>query len=320
MSLSGFSKFLLLASVAVLGGVIWGHTAARQGSQADEECILCHVDSYNRPLRERFIHAPFFERQCAVCHLSGDSGRAAEEESPGGASITGTLVDQSVMWRKQTNYGGTHPSIEQQVLLDGLDSSAAYRFRISVAADRSGPFAGGRWLGLRASELRMNENRIVPITRQNFGDLENDMATLAVNAVGGGTIVVSWDMKRPLVSRLELQKLEGQEIFSADSAPQAADSGQHPQLRSAEDVAITVCYQCHSENDLGTSHPVRLYGGKGVVIPEELPTVDGMLTCVTCHDPHGAAGEMLVRETIKTKLCVACHYAFKNSSPSTMFR
>ena len=91
-------------------------------------------------------------------------------------------------------------------------------------------------------------------------------------------------------------------------------------MRDPEDLAISVCYQCHSESTLGTSHPVRLYGGRDVRIPEELPTVDGMLTCVTCHDPHGAPGKMLVRETIKTKLCVACHYKYKNSSPSTMFQ
>jgi predicted CXXCH cytochrome family protein len=140
----------------------------------------------------------------------------------------------------------------------------------------------------------------------------------------GDTIFISWKTSQPLYGWVELQELEGLNLSDlseseSDRTRPVDETSPHPDLRSPEDLAITVCYQCHPDTALGNSHPVRLFGGRDVRIPLDLPTVDGMLTCVTCHNPHGSEGKMLVRETIKTKLCVACHFKYKNSSPSTMF-
>ena len=174
-----------LPALLLLAGVLFGAFSAStwvlpEEKSEDDQCIRCHVDTFNQGLTQKFTHPPFFEKQCRRCHLAGGSGRQGRTEG---------------------------------------------------------------------------------------------------------------------------------------------EMGSHPPLREPQELTIELCLSCHSDTNLGTSHPVRLYARRGnTIIPEELPTIeDGMMTCVTCHSPHGAPASQLVREIVKTKLCVTCHIRFKNSSPATMF-
>ncbi|SHJ27409.1 doubled CXXCH domain-containing protein [Malonomonas rubra DSM 5091] len=287
-------------------------TVAQQADAQDEQCIRCHVEIYNDALRQQVIHPPVFERQCSICHRAGDAEWSAQSES---LPQTGLLVDQQPLWRKRQSFAGDISGYDHLVTLAGLQPSALYRFRLQLGEQPGEPFAASSWLGLRLAELTEYPEMLV--TDGLSGVVGANIAALKIQLVSADTAVVSWQTAQPYYSWLELELLEEAEVIEA-----SAEDGQqtHPPLRSPEEQAITVCYQCHSEADLGTSHPVRLYSGRDVRIPETLPTVEGMLTCVTCHDPHGGPGEMLVRTQIKTQLCVTCHYKYKNSSPSTMFR
>jgi predicted CXXCH cytochrome family protein len=69
---------------------------------------------------------------------------------------------------------------------------------------------------------------------------------------------------------------------------------------------IDVCGKCHP---LGASHPVGVRSnGISVRIPSGLPTIrGGMITCVTCHFPHGGDKRYFVRLEGTKDLCVSCH-------------
>ena len=320
MVLKSLTRFLLLSLISVLGLVIGAHTASPQKSLLSDQCIMCHVESYSSPLQLSNIHQPFFERKCPICHMP--EGAESVVTSTGDRNqLTGGVVTQVPLWRKQQVFGGELSTVQHQVTLRGLDRGVDYRFRLVMTDQQSSVVARTLWLGFRPKEFQPSETRIIYVSDELSGNVGDDMEQLILTALDTDTMLVSWDTRRPLFSQLELQKLEGQDLpLDVSVLNEKKQSDQHPQLRSPEDLAIEACYQCHPESTLGTSHPVKLYGGKDVLIPDELPTVDGMLTCVTCHDPHGADGKMLVREIIKTKLCVTCHYKFKNSSPSTMFQ
>ncbi|WP_169513270.1 cytochrome c3 family protein [Geopsychrobacter electrodiphilus] len=274
------------------------------------------------------IHTPFWERRCVVCHLEDGVSWSAGRSVAAKASINGKLVDQGDMWRKLQTYSqSAGPVMDHLIKIPDLEISAAYRLRIVVSSqDRT---AGGKnhqslWLGLKPNEISEPGGAAQLRTRDGLTSSISAFVKEITLARKNSTIEASWATAQPLYGWVELQPLAGLSLTKLDvnpstSADLSATRKQHSLLRNSEDLAINACYQCHPESSLGTSHPVRLYGGKDVRIPEELPTVNGMLTCVTCHDPHGSAGKMLVRETIKTKLCVACHYIFKNSSKSTMF-
>ena len=77
-------------------------------------------------------------------------------------------------------------------------------------------------------------------------------------------------------------------------------------LAPASFSRIDACVKCHSQ---GASHPVGIRSmGPKTKIPSELPTIEGgMITCVTCHYPHGGNKKHFARLDSERDLCIKCH-------------
>lgn len=96
------------------------------------------------------------------------------------------------------------------------------------------------------------------------------------------------------------------------------------------DDIVTLCYECHTEESLGRSHPVNVPPKDNMRIPEDLHLDEYMnITCATCHQPHGDAytrlkpadyvspvktsreriyrSYYLRRTNIQNALCHSCH-------------
>jgi predicted CXXCH cytochrome family protein len=69
---------------------------------------------------------------------------------------------------------------------------------------------------------------------------------------------------------------------------------------------IDICYKCHPHD---SSHPVGVKAiSPKIRTPEGLPTIeDGIITCVTCHKPHGGERVHYNRFDFKKDLCMRCH-------------
>ena len=295
-------------------------------SQLNDQCVMCHVNTYNEGMAQKYKHQPFFERQYVHCHVVEDAQQALaamQEALP----VTGEVVSQETVWAKRTVLPGTaEPSRTHMAVVQRLDSNAEYRFRIVLNQDndRQGSSAvPSLWLGLRPAEVAASNapggpTEVTDLTKKTSGMI----SSLELYQEGGSTVFFSWQTDSPLFSWLELENVESSVTATSDATQSAeAETPAHPKLRDPEDLTIEVCYTCHSPGELGTSHPVRLYAKHGkTIIPRDLPTIeDGMMTCVTCHGAHGAPGKQLVREAVQTKLCVACHIEFKGSSKATTF-
>ena len=203
---------------------------------------------------------------------------------------------------------------------------------MSESEERTGrETVASSWMGLAPQEVAaLGKNKSINCVA-GLSSFPGEMVeSPMISSPSGGRIVISWQTKRPTLARLELQEIGGIALGESTGVAEGGAGQQktrkstkekpHDLLRDPVELAIDACYSCHPAAGLGSSHPVRLYAtGKETKIPEDLPTIDGMMTCVTCHDPHGSNTKQLVREKIKTKLCVACHYKFKNRSLSTMF-
>jgi len=74
---------------------------------------------------------------------------------------------------------------------------------------------------------------------------------------------------------------------------------------------IDVCIKCHAQD---SSHPVGVRSkNPKIIVSDDLPTIDnGIITCVTCHFPHGGKKAFFVRVDFSKEICIKCHEQYYN--------
>ncbi len=94
--------------------------------------------------------------------------------------------------------------------------------------------------------------------------------------------------------------------FSGQGVLKVEGVKDHPILSSLRWAALEACYQCHNRRSLGASHPVGISIKQGMNEGGLLPLYEGVITCATCHNPHGALESNFLRQQPPT-LCLNCH-------------
>ncbi len=71
-------------------------------------------------------------------------------------------------------------------------------------------------------------------------------------------------------------------------------------------TTIKACVGCHQ---FSVSHPVGVRAkSEDVHVPDDMSTIeDGVITCATCHAPHGADRPFLGKFEFRKDLCLKCH-------------
>lgn len=323
---------VLFSGFVLLGG---GSSAMRRQHEdaLNNKCIGCHVEVSRKSMASQHVHRPCFERQCIVCHLAPESDWFTQEEVGSATSTGKPVAEQGSQWRKTMIFASSEGWHAKHVApLMGLSDSKAYRFRI-VRSNSPKPGTGtqeaSKWLGLVPAEMQESSSPAEKNIEISGAAIDSILSS-SIQGVGKA-MLIRWQSRSESFGWIELQEVEGVSLQQLDANPatkktfaQATSKRgkeKHPLLVSSEYATIDLCYTCHPQSSMGTSHPVRIYSKQSETrIPESLPTgKGGMLTCVTCHEPHGGKGKALVRDLITTRLCVACHYTFNRSSKSTMF-
>lgn len=332
-------KLRRLLTVLVIFPVMLGTVSSapvnRTGASSENErCILCHVSVFDKGMASTNVHLPFLKKQCVQCHLGKDDAF----DGPATGTTTGQIVSQESLWRKILTFKIDDEAryFEHRISLPALNMDTQYRFRICLGEQigtKNQEEYRSLWFGLTPEDIcQYGQDGGITISAGLSAKIGSYVESIDLSCPDNATIIISWETSNPLYGWIELQEVEGLKVLGLTtkaistsgpetaSLPASSDGSPHPELRDPEELAIEACYGCHSLSSLGLSHPVRLYSsGSETHIPAELPTVNGMLTCVTCHDAHGAPGKKLIREAVKTKLCVTCHFKFKNKSLNTMF-
>ena len=72
------NKFIGVGSLVAALAFAWVGTALAVGGNIGQGCESCHVKTYESSINHRFVHMPFEQRQCRICHLAeeGDTARA----------------------------------------------------------------------------------------------------------------------------------------------------------------------------------------------------------------------------------------------------
>jgi len=180
---------------------------------------------------------------------------------------------------------------KHMIILNGLKNNNTYYYRV-VSRDIYGNMLKSGELSFDTSE---NFSRAVT-PEEHSGDLPMINSIRAFRTPDSEGIYLMVSANKP--SRLSLWLTE---IASA-----GVDDRHAPGLAGARYSAIEVCKKCHIQN---ASHPVGVRAkGEKVRTPDDLPTIeDGVITCVTCHLPHGGRKMYFARMDMNKDICIKCH-------------
>jgi len=179
---------------------------------------------------------------------------------------------------------------KHEVIIAGLECGASYLFQVhSVDA-----------CGNRASSPEMKFKVIPMILSEKTQEMENPSVPLEISRIKyyrtfQRKILISWETNVFTTGEVELRPKDKTEKVA------------HIVLASKKETGLNACYRCHPLEKLGFTHPVDLPLPAEMKKPSHLPLANGCITCATCHNPHGAKLEYLLRKSRRSELCVSCH-------------
>ena len=190
---------------------------------------------------------------------------------------------------------------EHRVTLTGLKHRHRYLYKV-ISRDMKGNV-------LRSGEAEFDTSVEIISDRQYIED--NEVSPVIHEVIpfrAGGQSGIYLRMRANKPSRLSVLlkevKTESEETGIREKS--AAAEKHSPALASARYSTIDACIKCHNQN---ASHPVGVRSKSDKFrAPDDLPTIDnGIITCVTCHLPHGGKEIYLARLNFDKDICIKCH-------------
>ncbi len=183
-------------------------------------------------------------------------------------------------------------SREHKVALTGLRHKSKHTFTIT-SRDMNGKT-------LRSEEYSFDTSRafdLANIEAGTAGDQTPEPEIFNVELMNIGKkkdVFIRILSNEPVKVNLSVTEFKGEETRPCNKFTQTRTS------------TIKVCEECHAQN---ASHPVGVRSkNPDINIPEELPVIEnGVITCVTCHFPHGGDTAYFLRIKFSKEICVKCH-------------
>jgi predicted CXXCH cytochrome family protein len=223
---------------------------------------------------------------------------------------TGAMITYGVQELHQTTPLNGRLQTEHLETLTSLKPGQTYRFKIS-AEDAVGnksesdifTFSTAATFENPAEKPRPAECcSAVPLGLESHFFRNGDL--YLINITCARPVKIFFTLKNG--AKVDSEPTDGAETIE----PQPPQVTRHIITTEEESVTFIICKGCHQ--NLAGHHPVNVYPKRGMVIPADYPTLaDGRISCVTCHDPHAANLNYLMRKDYQQELCVGCHQSFR---------
>ncbi len=229
-----------------------------------------------------------------------------ETEEPSTSSLEYGFSDQYGQYTSEDNALVKKHSVN----IYELEEGRVYHFRV-ISRDIFGNEAASQDLEVNTAEIS-SESEVEEEGASETGDEKGLAVIKAQIFIISSDLGLQLETTAPVSVTVEYIKVAEpveQQAVQVDGDTTA--EGEHVELRDGAALNIDACYQCHPAEDLGVSHPVGMGPSEKTKIPDDLPTLEGgILTCVTCHDPHGGIRRYFARKDISKDICISCHEGY----------
>lgn len=220
---------------------------------------------------------------------------------------TEKLTDSMIEYGLTKDYeASSHSGLysrKHKIVLNGLNNNAIYYYRVistdffgnkSISADYSFDTSKSLNQPLKTSIKNIG---IKPI----FKMIKILRLKTAKNDKKGIRVGVLYSSSNEVKSSVEYMKEKSADLSDIE----VINHGKWG-LKGWRETSLASCKNCHIQGP--ASHPVGVSSSASVRINENLPTGEGgVITCVTCHTPHGGKLKFLARVDFKRDMCIMCH-------------
>lgn len=182
-----------------------------------------------------------------------------------------------------------------KVILNGLKHNEHYIYRV-ISRDTAGNMLSSEEYSFDTS------SKFAPVSiKKDTGSLQAEITELTV---------LRSDNKNNYYLKVSANK-SAQFVVWLNEIEETEGSRPCTSFKQTRYSTIDACIICHPQD---SSHPVGVRSkNPKVIVSDQLPTIEGgLITCVSCHYPHGGSKAYFVRLDFTEEICVKCHQAYYN--------
>ncbi len=178
------------------------------------------------------------------------------------------------------------------VTLNRLRHKRKYRYRI-ISRDISGNILQSKEYILDTSNAFTGTGETMSEDRADHPSINNMQAF----KIKGRGVYLEISANKPVKFSIGLKEVKEKNDGQCYGSPATRYS------------TINACLKCHPQD---SSHPVGVRSGRpGIVVPDDVATIEkGLITCTTCHYPHGGENLYFARMDFKKNMCAKCHVGY----------
>jgi predicted CXXCH cytochrome family protein len=332
---------VIRAGVATTGQKRTGNASFRDEDFLEERTVLLKG---MRPGTGHDVRVTFQDRDrrrvtevftdVEVVHAGAATGGVQDRAPPRISGVTvgpverGPFLSTTIQWEtdepatSRVDYGfseGYGSSVQKEdvwvkhhrVSVHGLIQGREYHFQV-VSEDLYGNESRS------ADALFSTSAPTAPSAAASWdADTETAAGRLAVRQTQlflvGSDLGLYLETSRPARVHVEWIPKDALPLNAGPASTEAGISVRLDDLNTGQALTIDACSQhgCHPPDTLGISHPVGVPLRNNMPSTVDLPTLEGgIITCVTCHKPHGGDRNHFAQDNFSKKICLTCHTEF----------
>lgn len=226
-----------------------------------------------------------------------------------------SMVEYGLTEKYEDSSYSSRYSRQHKIILNGIDNNKIYHYRVisidpfgnkSISGDYS--FDTSSSFNRNLKTLLINSGmksgmkpifRMIKVLKLKRANRDENIDENIEEE--GIRVAILYSSSKEVKSSIEYTEEKRKEIVNLEGEGHGNGG-----LKTKREAGLETCKKCHYQGP--AAHPVGITSSRFVKVSQNLPTAEGgIMTCVTCHTPHGGKLKYLARMDFKRDICVLCH-------------